>query len=243
MNTEQFKAKYFLTGFMLISALVIIITMLFVTIFAISIVSAVGSVALSFLSALGIVVSYFFALHKFDNAQKFSRLAFYYVLSICLLGLLMWSITYLVIIAGLLVPFLNSTILSTVMTFIVVYFTMSELFALLAVFSLAFSLKELEKNKFRFNYGLGVLVSIIIIFVINGFKFDSISSVLITILFSLVSTFYVFFGVKYGPVGMEYDNVETRYNFVIKLLTHAVMAPIQIPSCMYKQIRNKLSRR
>lgn len=243
MNTEQFKAKYFLTGFMLISALVILVTMLFVTIFGISIVSSFGNVIISFISVLAVVGSYFYAIHKFDYAQKFSHLAFFYVLSICLLGLLMWTVTYLVIVAGLLIPFLDIAILTIVVEIMVLYFTMSELFAVLAVFSLAFSLRELEKDNFKFNYALGVLVSIIIIFVINGFEFNSISAFLVTSLFSIISTFYIYFGVKYGPIGMDYESIESRYAFIIKVVTHAVMAPIQMPLCMYKQIKIKLFRR
>lgn len=240
METQYIK-KYFLTGFMLISSIIIYATMIFVMLFISALITAYGTVFTSAVVMAAIILSYFYVHYKFEQEQNITKLALYYALSICLLGILIPAAIYLVIIGGYLIAYIGNTYVSNLAWAIVFYFIYSELFSMLALFSIGFELKELESKSFKFNYILTSITVAVIYLVLNGFAIESFINIIVMCLFILGSTYYVLNGVvNRNP--FTFETIEERYRFVINSLTHAAIAPINIPFCMVCNLKQKLKK-
>lgn len=238
---EQYVKKYFLTGFMLISSIIIYSTMIFVMFFIAALLTAYGNILISFLTMTAILIGYFFSRHKFDHEQNITKLALYYALSICLLGLLIPGSIYLVVIGGYLVAYGGNVLTSNLAHIVIGYFIYTELFSILGLFTVGFELRELENRSFKFNLVLTTLTVAVIYLVLNGFQIISVGHGLEMLALILLSTFYVLNGVT-NKIGLEFETIEDRYRFVVNSLGHAAIAPINIPFCMACKLKSKFNK-
>lgn len=235
---DQFKSKYLLTGFMLVSGIIISALMFFVITFIAMLVASFGNIFIGYGIAFTIFLIFFYSLFKFRNAQKFSQMAWYYVLTLVFLGLGVSAILYLIIIAiSIIIVTFNSAI-ALVAEIILYYIIYAEIAALFAAFAISFELRELETRSLPVLYVLTTSTLAVIAFALNGFTLGSASAVATTLVFILIGTFYVLYGIMRGPVGLKFETIEERYNFVIKVMLHVAIAPIHIPWCMYCRIKS-----
>lgn len=237
MNNDQAQSKYFLTGFLLASALLIYATMTFVMIF---IASLINSVLVAFLLVVIVGILAFYILHKFEQEQKFSSMAWYYVLLICLLGLLVSAISYLSLIAILITSYYVTgtyTILAYLIIAILSYVVIAEVSTGLTMLAVSFELREVHIRKFPVVYLLTVVTLIVISYVFKVISLATPFISIITICSILMASFYVLYGIRKGPVAMEIETLEDRYKFVIKCLIHIALSPVHIPICIKCRIQ------
>lgn len=243
MKEQEYQSKFFLTGFLLASGLIIYITMVFVTLFLAMIVSYLGSYLISFVVVILIAIGYFYSLHRFELKQSYSRMVFWYVLTICMLGLLISSICLLAVIAIITVNTLMIPSVAVVITILLNYVVILEIYSTVALLAASFELREIEHQKFGIIYVLTVVTMFIVAYVFRDITFYSPTSMLVTSIAIFATAFYTLSAIKSGPLKMEIENVEERYRFVVKALTNCALAPIQLPihlkNTLLKRVSNK----
>lgn len=236
MKEQEYQSKFFLTGFLLASALIIYITMVFVMLLLAMIISSVNSIMFSFIVEILICLAYFYSLHRFERKQSYSKMVLWYVLTICLLGLLISSICYLSVVVMAVLSMYAIPVVAIPLTAILGYIVVTEIYSVVALLASSFELREIEQRKFPTIYLLTVVTLFVISYVFKDIAYYSVTTTVTTIIGILLSTFYMLYGIKYGPVQMEIESVEDRYKFVIKALIHASLAPIHIPVCIKNRI-------
>lgn len=242
MKEQEYQSKFFLTGFLLASGLIIYITMVFVMLFLAMIVTSLNSYLVSFVVVILIALGYFYSLHRFEQNQSYSRMVLWYVLTICMLGLLISSICYVSVLAIAIVNMFAGAVIAIPVTIILGYIIVVEIYSVAALLAASFELREIEHRKFSVVYILTAVTMLIVAYVFRDLTFYSIGSGIITVIAILITAFYILFGIKNGPVKMEIESVEDRYKFVVKALIHCALAPIHIPICMKNRLFNSTTK-
>lgn len=226
---EQYSKQHFLTGFMLIGALILYGAMTFVMLFLSLIFTSYSNFLVSLIMILITLFAYIYVSNKFEKAEKFSKLALYYVLSICLLGLIIPTIIYIVIVSGLLISYTGNIYLVSILQVFIAYIVYSEILALAGVFSIAFELRDLTTRSFSSMFWITSITIAVLMFVGSGFTIVSGLNMLGIGFLILVVTYYLLDAIVNGPINLKYETIEKRYHFVVNVITHAALAPIKLP--------------
>lgn len=236
MDNEQYQSKFFLTGFLLASAILIYVTMIFVMIF---LASLINSVLISFIVVIAVGIFNFYALYKFERETKFSKLAWYYVLVITSLGLLTSAIGYLSILGILIANLYFGSGLAIIISIILGYIVLMEVFSLLALFAVSFELREVHYRKFPTVYVLTVVTLLVVAYVFKDYTYSSGLTTSLTIGSSLIASYYVLDGIRKGPIKMDVESLEERYRFVIAALIHIALSPVHLPLSIKSSIQER----
>lgn len=227
LKEQEYQSKYFLAGFMTITGLIMFGSALFVMLYLTLVASIVDNLLVTLLIIGLIIGGYMHGRFKFERATKLSVRMFHYAQTIICLGIIVWSLC--LVIVSVLSNFATSSLAGVVSLIVGNYIILSIVFSLLALFAIGFELREVDKRKYSLIYGLTVITVVVITSFVTGLENIGSRITLIEIVFSLLCTDYMLRAIINEPVGLEIEQVDDRYTFVVKALTYAVIAPIQIP--------------
>lgn len=229
LEKNEYQSKFFLTGFLLASAIIIYLTMIFLTVLiAMQITSWIGTV----IAILGIgatAIGYFYVLHRFEREQTYSKMAIWYVLTIALLGLVISSICYLGIVGISNLSSLQPSIITVVSMIIIGYFVITEIVAILALLSSSIELRELKYRNFYLVYAITVATLLLLSYVFKTVAYATMLTAGLTVISIFLCTYYILTNLKRNLDKYNIDNIENRYRFVIKVLIDCVLIPVQMP--------------
>lgn len=237
----EYSSKYFLTGLLLGSGILLLIAMVFSFLFIINVTHAIANPIILFGLVIVTLLLYLFFLHKTERVKNFKWLAFYFVLTIATLGLLSFELIYVLIQVSILLIFTGNLLLIFIGYIFTLYFIGSFVFSIIALFITCFELFDIDNRNFKMMYAINFIFIVVILFMLNGFTITNILAAIYIVIMVAISAFYVLWGYKYGPVKMNIETIEDRYIFVIKAIVYASIIPIQLPKYVIKTFKRILN--
>lgn len=236
MEKNEYQSKFFLTGFLLASGIIMYLTMIFVVLFiGMNITSLLGAI-IGILAILVTAVGYFYVLHRFEQQQTYSQMAMWYALTICLLGLLVSSFSYLGALAIIIVNSYGPPVLAIIATSVIGYVIVTEIFAIASLLAASFELRELVYRRFNVVYLITVVTLLLVSYVFKTITYGSITAAIVTVVSCFGCTYYILNRQKQNISDYDIENVENRYRFVVKALINCALVPVQMPI----DIKNKI---
>lgn len=240
MEKNEYQSKFFLTGFLLASGVILYLTMTFVAFFLVQVISSLsGSVAIGIVSFILTGIGYFYCLHRFEQKQTYSKMAIWYVLTICLLGLIISTLCFMSVYSIFLVSIYRLNYLIPFVYLGAGYFVVTEVFSIGCLLAASLELREIKYRRFIVVYIISVITMLLVGFIFKTTVYSSIGASIITVISSFVCAYYILNRQKQNIEKFELDSIESRYRFVIQGIVDCALAPIQIPI----DLKNKLTKK
>lgn len=233
----EYSSKYFLTGLLLGSGILLLVAMVFSFLFIVNVTHAIANPIILFGLIMVTLLLYIFFLHKTEKVKSFKALAFFFVLTIAALGLLSFELIYVFIQISILLIFTGNLVLILIGYVLALYFIGTFVFSLIALFVTCFELSDIDNRDFKLMYMINFVFIAILVFMLGGFVISNILVSMYIIIIVAISTFYILWGMKYGPLNLKIDTIEQRYKFVINAIVYAAIVPMQLPKYVFKAFK------
>lgn len=230
MDNQNVLNKFSLTGFMILTSILLVLFSTLPALMLSTIFSVYWIIGMLLFAVLGAAV-YFLGKKLKSNQTKFIGIV--YVAQLIVISTLGFGVI-LILFVGLQASTHLSLILLT-------YIVMSIIGSILALFGLSFELRDLASNKSKLVYIINLVSSLIIYLALIKFLlFDYIRLTPLSIIVGIVSCvlccFYMQLKVKKFMRKYDYDKIEERYRLIISITSSYLLAPILLPATIYEYL-------
>lgn len=230
MNNQNVLNKFSLTGFMLLTSILLVLFSSLPAIMLINILIMYWFIGILLFAALTV------AIYLFNNKLKSNQTKYIgtiYVMQLIAISMLGFGVIY-----TLFIGLQGRTSLGLIL---LTYIVMTIFGSILALFGISFELRDLNSGKNKLVYIVNLISSFLIYLLLTKFLlFDYISltplSIVVGIISCMLCCFYMQLKVKNLMKEYDYDKIEDRYKLIISITCSYLLAPILLPATIYEYL-------